>query len=67
MFKTDKYNWLGRQGLVIVLLFAFSLMSLVVLEQNRTIESQRRLIRNLFHDTVELNALKIERAQERDR
>lgn len=50
---------LQRHGLQMVLLFAFFLTALLVLQQQRTIESQRVLIRQLFHDSLELNQLKM--------
>ncbi len=45
---------------VLVLLFVFSygLMTMLIVEQGRTIYAQRGLIQNIFHDTVELTALK---------
>lgn len=50
---------LQRHGLQMVLLFAFFLTALLVLQQQRTIESQRVLIHQLFHDSLELTQLKM--------
>ncbi len=38
-------------------------MSLLVVQQGRTINSQRFLIRQLFRDSLELNAMKVQQAQ----
>jgi hypothetical protein len=34
-------------------------MTMLIVEQGRTIESQRALIRDLFHDSTELSAVKM--------
>lgn len=44
--------------LVVLFLISYGLMSLLVVEQGRTIDSQRHLIRDLFKDSVQLSALK---------
>jgi len=44
--------------LVVLFLISYGLMSVLVLEQGRTIDSQRHLIRDLFNDSVQLSALK---------
>ncbi len=59
MAATANSNWLDRYGLTTLLLFAFLLTSLLVLQQQRTIESQRLLIRDLFHDSEELTQVRI--------
>jgi hypothetical protein len=43
------------------------LLTLVIAEQNRTIESQQRLIKALWHDSADLAALRIQQAQEHRR
>ncbi len=53
---------LNRHGMHFVLLFAFFLTALLVLQQQRTIESQRVLIRQLFQDSLELNQMKMNAA-----
>ena len=54
---------LNRHGMHFVLLFAFVLTALLVMQQQRTIESQRVLIRQLFQDSMELNQLKMTSAE----
>jgi hypothetical protein len=54
-----------RRNLVISVLATSSLvMLLLVLQQDRTISSQRNLIRQLFQDSLELNAIKLQRAHQ---
>ena len=54
-----------RRYLVISVLATSSLlMLLLVMQQDRTISSQRNLIRQLFQDSLELNALKLQRAHQ---
>lgn len=54
-----------RRHLVIAVLFAASVfMSLLIVQQERTIDSQRVLIRQLFQDSLELNAMRTQRIQE---
>jgi len=43
-------------------MFAYLLMTFLVFDQNRTIESQRLLIRSLFYDSTELAAIKLRQA-----
>lgn len=49
---------LKRQTVAVVLGFAFLFMSFLCAQQARTISSQRTLIQSLFHDSLELNAIK---------
>jgi hypothetical protein len=56
-------DWLRRNALVIVLSAGCLVMGLLSFEQNRTISTQRDLIRSLFRDSIELNALKLQREQ----
>ncbi|MBV9573017.1 MAG: hypothetical protein JOY93_03105 [Acidobacteriales bacterium] len=44
--------------LVVLFLFSYSLMTLLVIEQGRTIDSQRGLIQELFSDSSQLAAMK---------
>lgn len=44
--------------LTVLFLISYSLLTMLVVEQGRTIESQRFLIRQLFTDSGELTALK---------
>jgi hypothetical protein len=58
-------NWLRSNLLVTVLSIACLLMTLLAFEQNRTISTQRDLIRSLFRDSIELNAMKLEQTARR--
>lgn len=54
-----------RRHVVIAILATASLfMSLLVFEQGRIIDSQRSLIRQLFRDSLELNAMKVQQVQQ---
>jgi hypothetical protein len=44
--------------LVVLFLISYGLMALLVVEQGRTIDNQRDLIRNLFSDSTQLNSMK---------
>jgi hypothetical protein len=44
--------------LVVLFLISYGLMALLVVEQGRTIDSQRNLIRSLFDDSSQLSQLK---------
>ncbi len=55
-----------RRHLVIAALATAAVfMSLLIIEQGRTIHSQRVLIHQLFHDSLELNAIKVQRDRPR--
>ena len=43
------------------------LLTMVITEQNRTIENQQRLIKALWHDSADLAALRVQHAQEHAR
>ena len=51
--------------LVVLFLISYGLMTLLVVEQGRTIDTQRYLIRNLFDDSAALSALKGQAIQQR--
>jgi len=57
-------HWLRRHWLSVIMLCAYLLLSLLILEQGRTIDAQRALIRQLFYDSLQLNALRMEQARE---
>ncbi len=57
-------KWLSRHWLSSVMLFAYLLLSLLVIEQGRTIQAQRDLIRELFSDSAQLTALRSQLIQE---
>ncbi len=44
--------------LVILFIVSYGILTLLVFEQGRTIDSQRVLIRQIFQDSMQLNALK---------
>ena len=54
---TKKRGWLPL--LTILFLISYGLMTMLIVEQGRTIESQRALIRDLFRDSSELSAVKM--------
>lgn len=54
--KPKKHNLLPV--LVVLFLISYGLMTMLIVEQGRTIESQRALIHELFHDSQELAAVK---------
>ena len=60
-----KHGWLPL--LTVLFLISYGLMTMLIVEQGRTIESQRTLIQELFGDSSELSALKkkasVEQAQ----
>ena len=55
-----KHGWLPL--LTVLFLISYGLMTMLIVEQGQTIESQRALIRELFRDSTELSAIKM-RAQ----
>jgi hypothetical protein len=50
--------------LTVLFLISYGLMTMLIVEQGRTIESQRALIRGLFRDSTELSAARIKAAQD---
>lgn len=56
--------WKRHNLITFVLAFACIILGLLAFEQDRTIQNQRTLINSLFHDSLELNAVKMQRAQE---
>jgi hypothetical protein len=52
----NKHGWLPL--LTVLFLISYGLMTMLIVEQGRTIESQRALIRELFRDSTELSAAK---------
>ena len=54
--KTTKNGWLPL--LTVLFLISYALMTMLIVEQGRTIESQRALIRELFRDSTELSEIK---------
>jgi hypothetical protein len=58
-----KNAWLPL--LSVLFLISYGLMTMLIVEQGRTIESQRALIRELFRDSTELSAVKTKAQQDR--
>ncbi len=50
--------------LTVLFLISYGLMTMLIVEQGRTIDSQRALIRELFRDSTELSAVKQKAAQD---
>jgi hypothetical protein len=57
-----KHGWLPL--LTVLFLISYGLMTMLIVEQGQTIESQRALIRELFRDSTELSSMKM-RGQQR--
>jgi hypothetical protein len=60
-----KRGWLPL--LTVLFLISYGLMTMLIVEQGATIESQRALIRELFRDSTELSATKMKAQQDRMR
>ncbi|MGZ4815257.1 MAG: hypothetical protein ACXVZV_07605 [Terriglobales bacterium] len=60
--ESIQLSWIKKRGVLLLLFMAFLLTSSLVFEQQKTIESQRVLIRDLFRDSMELSQLKIRQA-----
>jgi flagellum-specific peptidoglycan hydrolase FlgJ len=61
--KPKKHGWLPV--LVVLFLISYALMTMLIVEQSRTIESQRALIRELFRDSSEMRAARQRDQEER--
>jgi outer membrane biosynthesis protein TonB len=59
-----KHGWLPL--LTVLFLISYGLMTMLIVEQGSTIESQRVLIRDLFRDSTELTTLKMKAQQEKN-
>jgi hypothetical protein len=59
---TRKHRWLPL--LTVLFLISYGLMTMLIVEQGQTIESQRALIRELFHDSTELSAVRSKTQQD---
>src|SRR6266478_8628476 len=57
-----KRGWLPV--LTVLFLISYGLMTMLIVEQGQTIESQRALIRELFRDSTELSATKMKAVEE---
>jgi hypothetical protein len=56
-----------RNAISLVLALGCLAMGLLIVEQGRTIDSQRTLIHQLFRDSVELSVIKIQRIQAKNK
>lgn len=54
-----RYAWLRTRGLRLIFFFAYAMLVLTLLEQGRTIQAQRMLIRHLYRDSVELTKARL--------
>jgi len=54
---SKKNGWLPL--LTVLFLISYGLMTMLIVEQGQTIESQRALIRELFHDSTELSTVRM--------
>lgn len=58
-----KHGWLPL--LTVLFLISYGLMTMLIVEQGATIESQRALIKELFRDSTELSAAKLQAQRDR--
>ena len=58
-----KFSWLPL--LTVLFCISYGLMTMLIVEQGATIESQRALIRDLYRDSRELSAAKLKAQQDR--
>ena len=59
-----KLGWLPL--LTVLFMISYGLMTMLIVEQGQTIESQRALIRELFRDSTELSSVKMKAQTERN-
>jgi len=59
-----RHGWLPL--LTVLFCLSYGLMTMLIVEQGATIESQRALIRELFRDSTELTSFKMKAQQERN-
>ena len=59
-----KVGWLPL--LTVLFMISYGLMTMLIVEQGQTIESQRALIRELFRDSTELSSVKMKAQTERN-
>jgi len=61
--RPKKHGWLPL--LTVLFLISYGLMTMLIVEQGATIESQRALIHELFRDSTELSAVRMKAQQNR--
>ena len=59
-----KFSWLPI--LTVLFMISYALMTMLIVEQGQTIESQRALIQELFRDSSELSAVKMKALEEKN-
>ena len=59
-----KFGWLPI--LTVLFMISYALMTMLIVEQGQTIESQRALIRELFRDSTELSGVKMKAQAEKN-
>ena len=59
-----QFSWLPI--LTVLFILSYALMTLLIVEQGQTIESQRALIQELFRDSSELSAVKMKALTEKN-
>jgi hypothetical protein len=59
-----KFGWLPI--LTVLFMISYALMTMLIVEQGQTIESQRALIRELFRDSTELSGVKMKAQVEKN-
>lgn len=62
--RRKKYGWLPL--LTVLFCISYGLMTMLIVEQGATIESQRALIRELFRDSTELSATKMKAQRDKN-
>lgn len=62
MFRLRSLAWLRTKGMAIVMITALVFMTMLIIEQSRTIENQKSIIRLLYADSLELNTVKLRHA-----
>jgi hypothetical protein len=62
--RRKKRGWLPL--LTVLFMISYGLMTMLIVEQGSTIESQRVLIRELFRDSTELSATKMKAQREKN-
>ena len=62
--QPKKRGWLPL--LTVLFLISYGIMTMLIVEQGQTIESQRVLIRELFRDSTELSASKVKALQDKN-
>jgi hypothetical protein len=59
--------WIRRYWLTLLLAVAFTMSTLLTVEQNRVIGAQKALIQSLYFDSASLISLKMKLAREQQR